>query len=212
MAVLAYDSRLKPVLDFSSDRKQLDEAIRRALMERSATGRSEGRQDACPSLLQHLPRGTDLRDRTTTIAGGLATLAQAADRIEGRKHLLLFSLGVGLNAGRGSVPGSVDTLSWTQALNAARVTAYTMDLTPPQVAHSMQVALQELARQTGGRYFGRSIAFSVPLQAIDAQLAGSYRIAFRSRRAAGAVGYRTIEVRTTQTLLSGELAGRLRRP
>ncbi len=197
VAVLAYDSRLKPVQDFSDDRATLDRAIRQALMERSRAGRQQA-FPGCPSLWPHLPTGGVLRDRTTSISAGLATLAQAAGRIEGRKHLLLFSLGVGLSSGGQAGPGPTDSLSLSQMLNANQITAYTMDLTPPRVRHAMEATLQSLARQTGGRYFGRSIAFSVPLQAIGAQLAGSYRIAFRSRHPAGMTGYRTLEVRATE--------------
>ena len=197
VAVLAYDSRLAPLLDFSSDREELELAVRRALMDRSGPPGWKSPASSCPEILPHLPAGRELRDRTTSITDGLALLAEAAGHVEGRKHLLLFSLGVGLREARRTA-GIGAALSLSQTLNSNRVTAYTLDLTPPRVRHAQEGALQGLARRTGGRYFGRSVGFFVPLEAIDAQLDGSYRIAFRSRHGAGSTGYRSIDVRTTE--------------
>lgn len=200
VAVASYDTRLKVQQDFTRDRKALIEAVGDAMKGKDREGNYPSRIDTSkgPSLLAGLPKGQELRDKTTTLYEAMQALARSAGNVRGRKNLLLFTFGL---------PGRVDTFGHyvpdkrffeptVQALNANNVAAYTIDLTPPAVEHTLSDALNKLADDTGGRYFFNVTNFSTPLDQVAQENNGYYLLSYTSEQPAGKSGFQEVEVKT----------------
>lgn len=200
VAVASYDTRLKVQQDFTHDRKALIAAVGDAMKGKDREGNYPSRIDPGkgPSLYAGLPRGEELRDRTSTLYEAMQEIARAAGNVRGRKNLLLFTFGL---------PGRVDTFGqWipderfyeptVHALNANNVAAYTLDLTPPAVEHTLSDALNKLAADTGGRYFFNVTNFSTPLGEVAKENNGYYLLSYSSEQPAGKSGFQEVEVRT----------------
>lgn len=200
VAVLGYDFKLKLYLDFSRDRQAIDGAI-----ERAVTGKGDGanwpsRQSAAegaPSLAARMPTGDELRDRSPRIYEALGLVADASSAIAGRKNLVLFSIGF----------GNVDNFGIYQrdpryyppmvhALNDANVAVYAVDLTPSDVRHPLSNALNDLASETGGRFFDRFTSFLTPLRQISEENSGYYLLSYTARHPAGEEGFQQVSVKT----------------
>ena len=103
VAVVSFDYKLKVQQDFTQNSELLDRALRRTMLRRDPE-RSErpvdhdATQDT-PSLLRHLPSGKVLRNRTPFLENGLVVLAEALGPLDGRKNLVFFGIGVGINRG-----------------------------------------------------------------------------------------------------------------
>jgi VWFA-related protein len=201
VAVVSYDSRLKVQQDFTRDQRALIDAINDAIKGKDPEQHYAGRiaENKSPSLLAGLPRGKELRDRTPTIFEALQQIARAASNIRGRKNLLLFTNGL---------PGRIDSFGQylpdpryfkptSQALNDANVAAYTIDLVPSEAEHTLSDSLNQLADETGGRYFFNFVNFSTPLDQITEENNGYYLLAYRSTHKAGEKGFQPVEVETT---------------
>lgn len=200
VAVASYDTRLKVQQDFTRDRKALIEAVGDAMKGKDREGNYPSRIDTSkgPSLLAGLPKGQELRDKTTTLYEAMQALARSAGNVRGRKNLLLFTFGL---------PGRVDTFGQfvpdkrffeptVQALNANNVAAYTIDLTPPAVEHTLSDALNKLADDTGGRYFFNVTNFATPLDQVAQENNGYYLLSYTSEQPAGKSGFQEVEVKT----------------
>lgn len=201
VAVASYDTRLKVQQDFTHDRKALIEAVGDAMKGKDREGNYPSRIDTSkgPSLLAGLPKGQELRDKTTTLYEAMQALARSAGNVRGRKNLLLFTFGL---------PGRVDTFGHfvpdkrffeptVQALNANNVAAYTLDLTPPAVEHTLSDALNKLADDTGGRYFFNVTNFSTPLDQVAQENNGYYLLSYTSEQPAGKKGFQEVQVKTS---------------
>jgi VWFA-related protein len=200
VAVLSYDTKLKVQQDFTRDQRALIDAIGDAVKGKDPEQYYAGRvpEGKSPSLLAGLPRGKELRDRTPTIFDALQQIARAASNVRGRKNLLLFTNGL---------PGRLDTFGQyipdpryfkptSQALNDANVAAYTIDLVPSEVEHTLSDSLNQLADETGGRYFFNFVNFSTPLDQITEENNGYYLLAYKSSHKAGEKGFQQVEVET----------------
>jgi VWFA-related protein len=201
VAVASYDTRLKVQQDFTRDHKALIEAVGDAMKGKDREGNYPSRIDTSkgPSLLAGLPKGQELRDKTTTLYEAMQALARSAGNVRGRKNLLLFTFGL---------PGRVDTFGHfvpdkrffeptVQALNANNVAAYTIDLTPPAVEHTLSDALNKLADDTGGRYFFNVTNFSTPLDQVAQENNGYYLLSYTSEQPAGKKGFQEVQVKTS---------------
>ncbi len=200
VAVASYDTRLKVQQDFTRDRKALIAAVGDALKGKDREGNYPSRIDTSkgPSLLAGLPKGDELRDRTPNLYEAMQAIARSAGNIRGRKNLLLFTFGL---------PGRLDTFGQyvpdkryfeptVQSLNANNVAAYTLDLTPPGVEHTLSDSLNKLASDTGGRYFFNVTNFSTPLDQVAQENNGYYLLSYRSEQPAGKSGFQEVDVDT----------------
>jgi len=200
VAVASYDTKLKVQQDFTRDRKALVAAIGDAIKGKDREGNYPSRIDASkgPSLLAGLPKGSALRAKTSTLYEALQEIANSAGDIRGRKNLLLFTFGL---------PGREDTFGsfvpdkrffepTVQALNANNVAAYTIDLTPPGVEHTLSSSLNKLADDTGGKYFFNVTNFSTPLDQVSQENNGYYLLSYTKEQPAGKVGFQEVQVKT----------------
>lgn len=204
VAVLSYDFKLKLHTDFTRDRVQIDAAIEAAVAGRDGgnwPSRREGAEER-PSLAEHMPSGDDLRDETTQIYGALEVVADAAAHVAGRKNLLLFSIGIGDTTRFGTYQR--DQRYWpsmVRALNDANVAVYPLDLTPADVRHSLEGGLNDLAHETGGRYYFNSATYRAPLDEIAQENGGYYLLSYRSEHPADEDGFQDVKVRLTDPSL-----------
>jgi VWFA-related protein len=201
VAVASFDTRLKVQQDFTRDRKALIEAVGEAMKGKDREGNYPSRIEAGkgPSLYAGLPKGEELRDKTSTLYEAMQALARAAGNVRGRKNLLLFTFGL---------PGRLDPFGQyvpdkrffeptVQALNANNVAAYTLDLTPPAVQHTLSDSLNKLADDTGGKYFFNVTNFSTPLDQVAQENNGYYLLSYSSEQPAGQSGFQEVEVKVT---------------
>jgi VWFA-related protein len=201
VAVASFDTRLKVQQDFTRDRRALIEAVGDAMKGKDREGNYPSRIDIGkgPSLLAGLPKGQELRDKTHDLYESMQEISRAAGNIRGRKNLLLFTYGL---------PGREDTFGqWVpdkryyeptvRALNANNVAAYTLDLVPPAVEHTLSDALNKLADDTGGRYFFNVTNFSTPLDEVAKENNGYYLLSYSSEQPAGKSGFQEVAVRLT---------------
>jgi VWFA-related protein len=178
VAIASFDYKLKIHADFTNDPEVLRAALRAVPMRRDADRNGRHPEVASgPSLLRQLPRGTELRDQTRSIREALGTLARALRPLEGRKQLVLFSIGVGLSS------------ALAPALNASNIDVYTVDISPPKVEHLQAVALEALARDTEGHFFRWGGALAA-LRRVSQRTAGYYQLSLRVDAAQVARGQR----------------------
>lgn len=201
VAVVSYDFKLKIHQDWSLDRSGLAQAITDAYRGKETEGNWPSRlkdpqKDAGPSLLAHLPRGNELRDKTTNIYHALERLAEASAAVTGRKNLLLFTTGFGQLDPFGHYhedPRYYPRMM--QELNDSNVAAYLIDLVPADYTHVMSDAMNQLALDTGGKYFFSVVNYSIPLAQIAKENNGYYLLSYRSEHPAGASGFQEVEVK-----------------
>jgi VWFA-related protein len=199
VAVASYDVKLRLHQDFTHDKQALLSALDDAAVSKggenwpSRIGEGDG-----PSLARSLPQGKALSKETRTIYEALTLLAEAAGEVVGRKNLVLFSRGFG-DVGPGGIyqPDPRYYGDMEQALNDNNVAVYSVDLTPSEVDHTMAAALNQLAAETGGRYYFNFTTFAIPLRRIADENSGYYLLSYESRRPAGESGFQKVEVKTT---------------
>lgn len=198
VAVAGYDVKLRLYQDFTRDPQALVAALDDAAVSKggenwpSRVADTEG-----PSLAAHLPQGKELRKQTRRIYDGLELLADAAGQVVGRKNLILFSRGFG-DVNRFGVyePDSRYYDDMEQALNDNNVAVYAVDLTPAEVEHTLSNALNQIAAETGGRYYFNFVSFRTPLTRIADENTGYYLLSYRSRHPADASGFQRVRVET----------------
>jgi VWFA-related protein len=196
VAILSFDSRLRLQQEFTADRALLERAVDRAIRgaeePKDWPSRAEEADDF-PSLSAALPKGDALLRATPRLEDALTTLADAAAPIAGRKNLLLFTSGFGELSPAGAPQGTwLDPM--IQALNAANVAVYSIDMLPPGAEHPWSATISVLASETGGRPFFDQVDFRLPVERVAATTNGYYLVAFESPHPADETGYRAIEV------------------
>jgi VWFA-related protein len=199
VAVASYDTKLKIHQDFTRGHDALSSALDDAAAGRDPGGNWPSRlpaEEAGPSLRGGLPRGNELRDATRSIYDGLSILARAAGNIRGRKNLVLLTTGFGrVNDFGLYMPDPRYYPPMSQALNANNVAVYGIDLMPLGTEHTMSSAMNQLANDTGGRYYFNFTTFATPLRQISTDNNGYYLLSFQATRA-GKSGYREVQVKT----------------
>jgi VWFA-related protein len=199
VAVVSYDQKLKVQQDFTHDRKALAAAISDAMKSKDHEGNWPSRvaQNSGPSIFAGLPRGNELREKTGTIYDAVNVLARSAGNITGRKNLLLFSNGFGnINSFGQYVPDERYYPKMVHALNDNNVAVYPIDLVPQGTQHTMTDGLNQLASDTGGRYFFNFTNFLTPLKQVAQENSGYYLISYGTERPTGASGYQEVQVKT----------------
>lgn len=200
VAVVSWDARLKVQQDFTNDRKALVQAIDDAIKGKAREGNYPSRIDASkgPSLMAGLPTGKALSKETSTLYEAMQVLAEAGGKVRGRKNLLLFSYGLpGRTDAFGSfVPDKKFFEPTVQTLNDNNVAAYMIDLTPAGTQHTLSDALNQMAEETGGRYFFNITNFSTPLDQVAQENNGYYLLSYSAEKPAGRTGFQRVEVKT----------------
>ncbi|MFN7940000.1 MAG: VWA domain-containing protein [Thermoanaerobaculia bacterium] len=199
LAVASFDTKLRLHQDFTRDREAAAAAIERAARgaEPPAAWPSRTSGETAPSLAAHLPpTARELRDQTPKIYDALAVLADASAAIEGRKNLMLFTIGFGRTNDFGLfVPDERFYRPMMERLNAANVAVYPIDLVPVGTRHPFSDSGNLLASDTGGKFLYDVLDFSVPLGEVARQNNGYYLVSFKSPHPAKATGFQDVEVR-----------------
>jgi hypothetical protein len=184
VALLSFDSHLKLRLDFTDDRRQLEEAFPSVLM---IDDPSPSPAVVPPSLARMLD--PDVLRKTSSSEQALTLLARALRRIDGPKNMILFGWGLGEpHWGHASI--SPEILRAAAELAASRVTVYAFNF---GLGGQMRLGLQEVAADTGGFYTG---AGSRGYQQLKAELQGHYEIEVRDPLPGVPGKLHRIEVRT----------------
>jgi len=200
VAVVSYDQKLKVHQDFTRDRVALQQAIADAIKGKDDDGNWPSRiqEGSGPSLRAGLPRGNDLRKESGTIYDAVRLVADASGKTTGRKNLLLFTNGF---AGRVNTFGQYQPdqryyPQMSRALNDNNVAVYPIDLTPAGTEHTLSNFMNQLASDTGGRYFYNFTNFKTPLEQIASENSGYYLLSYRSEKPAGKTGFQEVRVKT----------------
>ncbi|HEY3056090.1 MAG TPA: VWA domain-containing protein [Thermoanaerobaculia bacterium] len=180
VAIVGHDVRLKVYSDFTSDKKQL----RRALDDVARFGLGLTKPSgATPSILGTVDAGA-MMSRTGTVYEALTELADALKPIRARKNLVVFSAGihepgeevrggVSLNRSRYYQP-------MIDALNAANVTVYAMNLLPDASEPVFHQTLESITHETNGDYYRYAVTFKPSLDQVARASAGYYLLTYRT--------------------------------
>ena len=145
VAVLVFDSRLRLLCDFSSDR----ELVRRALEHGVLFERDQPwTVSAFPSLAARLDPAA--ARQAAYLESALLELGRALEPLPGAKSVVLFGYGMGRVYGQRVVPES-NYPEALAALERARVTVFSVDITKAD-GHTLEAGLMQLAADTGGSY------------------------------------------------------------
>ncbi len=201
VAVVRYGSGLRVYQDFTQDREALAGAFKEAAAGKKPSNdvplrrRSPGATEL--SILQRLPKGRELRQRTETVYEALGLVAEACGFVVGRKNLLLFTMGFGKEIRFGDA--EADPRYYPQleaALNDHNVAVYPIDTSPAGRGTRQTDFLTQLAEDTGGVYHEDFYGFINPLRDIGGDSYAYYVLSYQSEHPAGEIGYQRIEVKS----------------
>lgn len=200
VAVVSYRNGLRVHQDFTTDREALLEAVDEAVRGRDPEKVPPSRRRSVPvepAALSSLPSGKEMRKASKDLYRALRLVANAVSDVPGRKNVVFFGRGFGRVGTYGNYEPEPFKLQPTlQALNDANVAVYTLDLTPPEVEHNLQISLRDLAAATGGRFYWDRRHFTGSLNRISTLTSGYYLLSYESRRPAGSSGYQRVRVAT----------------
>jgi len=191
VAVVAYDTSLKILQDFTNDRQQLDGAIGRAVQGLDPVTEDAVRQpQGAPSLL---PAFSALDMPIRRVYDALEAVARSTAHIRGRKNLAMFSIGFGeVNRFGFYTPDRRYYPEMVQALNDANVAVYAIDLIPSSDS-LLGSSLNSLAADTGGEYYSTFVNFLAPLEQMATDNNGYYLLGYSVDKGAQS-GYQEVAV------------------
>ena len=197
LAVVSYRRRLKVHQDFTTDRQALGRAIQDAVRGRDPDKVPPSRRTAevDPAALSSLPAGQELERASRDVYRALGLVAGALAAVPGRKNLIFVGRGFGDIGSHGEYrvePFKREPM--IRALNDANVAVYALDVTPPGRSYNLQIALRDLAEETGGRFYYDRLNFNDSLQEISDLTSGYYLLSYERRRPADAAGYQRVRV------------------
>jgi VWFA-related protein len=179
VAIVSFDQYLKVWTDFTADQSQ----VRRILRTETMTGRPP-----------HLTPSTDvslvreglptLGAVTYTMEDALIHIANALGALPGAKTLLLFGQGFGTPDSlkrslveTAAFPALLDHRyrAAVDALTSARVSVVSVDVTDAR-RHVLEVGLEDIAEQTGGRYVRTYPFADVAMRQVVQSLDGYYTL------------------------------------
>ncbi len=204
VAVAGFDSKLKIFQDFTTDRALVDAALAEVAKGRDPSGNWPSRlaKGGDPSLLEHLPKGRDLRKQTPRIYSALELLADAAGKTIGRKNMLLFSIGFGeVNDFGTYLPDERYYPKMMEAINDNNVAVYSISLFREISAEDQRVAslgnsLSLLSAETGGKSYFNFVNFREPLAQVAEDNNGYYLLSYSAEHPRSETGYRKVLVKT----------------
>ncbi|MEO8033901.1 MAG: VWA domain-containing protein [Acidobacteriota bacterium] len=186
VAVLSYDSHLKFRLDFTTDHRQIADAVRSAIL---VDDPPPPQMVPMPRLASHLdPK--ELRN-VANPEKALTVLANALRPIPGPKSLILLGWGLGYRI-NGQVVMGRDYAIARRALEAARVTCFSLDITQAD-GHDLAAGLATAAGDTGGFYASTYLFPKMAFERLQKTLAGHYELEVRKPQRA-TPGVHTIDV------------------
>jgi len=189
MAVLVFGSHFQLHLDFTADRARLTREVRPTRLYSTTVDPAAGER---PSLLEHLDASAARRAALPESA--LLVVARALAEIPGAKTLIFFGWGLG-RFSRTGVHMERDYGPARDALARAQTSVFTLDVTEAD-AHSLEVGLQQVARETGG-FYARTHDFpDGAIGRLQRALAGHYLVVFESP--VRERGRHSLEVRLTR--------------
>ncbi|MEM7354878.1 MAG: VWA domain-containing protein [Acidobacteriota bacterium] len=201
VAVVSYGRGLRMYQDFTQDREALTQAFRAAAAGKKPASdvplrrRSPGAFEL--GIMQRLPKGHDLKERTKNVYQALGVVAETCGYLVGRKNLLLFTIGFGNEVRFGEA--EADPRYYPQLetrLNDHNVAVYPIDLSPAGRGTRQTDFLTQLAEDTGGVYHEDFYGFINPLRDIGGDNYAYYVLSYQSEHPAGEIGYQRIEVKT----------------
>jgi len=171
VAVVAFGSQLRVLLDFTDDREALAEAIKVTAIN---TDLPRPRRIGSPSLVRYLDWAAAAK--ATEPETALLLTANALEAIPGPKTLLMLGWGLG-HLTRAGVVLDDDYGPARSALARSHTTVFTLDVTDAG-SHSLEVGLQQVAEDTGGTYSKTHEFPGLALDRIERALLGHYTLTF----------------------------------
>src|SRR5436190_2167184 len=172
VAVLQFDPHRKMRIDFTSNKGDVNEALRNTL---SINNPPPPPVVPEPSLSSRLDK-EDMR-RAPDSETGLLVLGNALRNIPGPKTILLIGWGLGrLSNGRVVMPKNYERAR--RALDAARTSIFAIDV-PDSSSHTLEVGLQQAAADTGGMYVKTAFFPGIAVDMMQRALTGHYEIELR---------------------------------
>ncbi len=193
VAVLSYgNGKLRVHHDFTQDRQ----ALARAFKEGAVGKKPSPKRARELAIFRRLPRGQELRQRTTNVYQALSLVAEACGYVVGRKNLLMFTIGFGQERRFGEAEGDPDYYPQLEtALNDHNVAVYPIDTSPAGRGTRQTDFMTRLAEDTGGAYHEDFYGFINPLRDIGGDNYAYYVLSYQSAHPAGEIGYQPVEVR-----------------
>ncbi len=187
VALVSFDSHLKLWQDFTRDREQTFEVLKRAI----SYGSPAARQSRGVSLLEHFDRRAAADAASPEKA--LQLTAEALTPLPGDKDMIYMGWGLG-RYGAGGVRMTADYHPAVRALDAARTTVFVLDVSQADY-HSLEVGLQNVAAHTGGTY-DRTLHFaSQAVKRLARTIGGHYLVTIDRTAAPAARGRLTMRLR-----------------
>jgi len=172
VAVFSFDSHLKFRLDFTSNKSEVQAAMRESMLVNDPPW---PRLVPNPALASRL-NAKEMRDAPDSETA-LILVGNALRPIEGPKTMLLLGWGLGRRAG--SVVEM--TPKWTIArhvLDAARVSIFALDTTVADY-HDLELGLGQAAKETGGFYAKTHEFPQLAIDRLQRTLTGHYELELR---------------------------------
>ena len=172
-AVLIFDSHLRLLLDFTEDKREVQDVLRRRLLREWPRPVPAG---PFPSLAAHLDR--DAARRAASPETALLVLARALRPLPGAKSVLFFGSGLGRLSG-GQVLLDADYEPARRALADARAAVFALDVSDADY-HTLEITLEKVAVDTGGFYMKTHEFPLLAMSLVEGALHGHYVLAFES--------------------------------
>ena len=169
IAVVSFDSHLKLWLDFTDDREAVHAAIDRAMI---FNPQGEVAPTGPPSLADRFD--LDAAFRAASPERAMELVAEALTDLPGEKTMLYLGWSWGVDRF-----GQMRRGAWkaVEALAAARVTVFTLDVTSAD-EHDLESGLQSIAAITGGTYVRTFRQPGVATDRIAGAISGWYVLSF----------------------------------
>ena len=173
VAVFSFDSHLKFLSDFTDDKPRIRNAFRDSLLTSEPAGKPP--VVPMPSMARYLD--PDAMKKAASAEMGLFLVGNALRNIPGPKSLILVGYGLG-RFGSGGVSLGKDYLVARRALEAARVSVFSLDISDADF-HSLEVGLGAVSADTGGFYAKTHHFPQLAMDRLQRTLQGHYELEVR---------------------------------
>lgn len=188
-AVVEFDSHLKLWQDFTSEPRQLQAALERAV--RFGGDSPLQRPGRPPSLARRLHVETGRK--ASTPEQGLLALGRALEGFGGEKVVIYLGWGLG-RFGSSGLRNTPDYRPALEALQTARASVFVLDVTDADY-HTLEISLAKVAEATGGTYAKTNKFAEQATKRLARTLAGHYVLTLDRRELPAGGGKLQIELR-----------------